>query len=424
MKIALVHDWLTGMRGGERCLEAFLELYPQADVITLVHRPGTTSELIDAHVSQRSVLNRVPGIGRLYRALLPLYPLAAASLDLSGYDLVISLSHAAAKNVRVPRGVPHVCYCFTPMRYIWDQAPYYFNGVKGVLAQPLLAALRRWDQHGAERVTHFVAISTFVAARIRRFYHRSAEVVAPPVRMRTEVDLALSAAEQRLFAAQREPFFLCAGALVPYKRIDLAVRAFSALGLPLWVVGGGSELEKLRAMAAPNVRFFGQVREAVLWESYRRCRALIFPGIEDFGISPVECLASGRPVVGVDAGGLRDSLPGWRPWMRAHLARDRECGVFIPKSGYGSVTALARAVEQFCAFEAAFDPAVACRQAARFSYPRFFRAWRRWALSVGIDPGEVPRQPGARSNPEGQPARGDKGQMAMIRTRAFGNGGS
>jgi hypothetical protein len=171
------------MRGGERCLEAFLRIYPGADIFTLVHVPGTTSPEIDARVVGTSFLNRLPGVRRYYRALLPFYPLAARSLRLEGYDLVISLSHAAVKNVVVPNGVPHVCYCFTPMRYVWDQAPHYFRGFAGLLAKPLIGALRAWDTAGADRVTHFISISNFISARIRKYYGRRAHVIAPPVRV-------------------------------------------------------------------------------------------------------------------------------------------------------------------------------------------------------------------------------------------------
>jgi glycosyltransferase involved in cell wall biosynthesis len=307
------------MRGGERCLEAFLCIYPQADIFTLVHVPGKTSSQIDQRVKVTSFLNKVPRIERLYKAFLPLYPLAVRAFDFTGYDLVISLSHAAAKNVYVPPGIPHVCYCFTPMRYVWDQASAYLRGVKYVCALPLISLLRRWDAQGAKRVSHFIGISTFISARIRRFYGRSSTVIAPPVRMSDEVSFELTPEEREFFERHPEPFFLCAGALVPYKKIDVAVKAFNQLGRPLWVVGGGPEQPALEAIACPNVRILGRVSEAFLWECYRRCRALIFPGIEDFGIVPVECLSAGRPVIGIDAGGLRESVVGFRPWQGSNL---------------------------------------------------------------------------------------------------------
>lgn len=386
-KIALVHDWLTGLRGGERCLEAFLRMYPQADIFTLVHVPGSTTSEIDARVRQVSFLRLIPGISKLYRAFLWLYPAALSSLHLKGYDLVISLSHAAAKNVSVPEGVPHICYCFTPMRYIWDQSRSYFRGIAFYIAQPILQVLRWWDARGAARVTHFVAISSFVAARIRRFYGRGSVVIPPPVRMREDVDLTLNAEQQRFFEQHNEAFFLCAGALVPYKRIDVAIQAFNQLKLPLWIVGGGPELERLRALAGPTIRFLGRADDAVLWECYRRCRALIFPGIEDFGIIPVECLSSGRPVIGVDAGGVGESVNGYRPWVGKSLVPREVSGVFIPKSDCGDPSALAQAVKCFCEVENAFDPTVAETRAALFSHQKFFGAWAAFAHDVAIDPG-------------------------------------
>ncbi len=384
MRVALVHDWLTGMRGGERCLEAFLMLYSSADVFTLVHVPGSTSELIDSRVKKASFLNKLPGIKRLYRACLPLYPLAAASLDLRGYDLVVSLSHAAAKNVRVPKGVPHICYCFTPMRYIWDQAHAYLPGAAYILAQPLLQLLRLWDRRGARRVTRFVAISNFVAARVRRFYGREADVIAPPVRMAEEVSRTLTSEEQAVFAKAHEPFFLCAGALVPYKRIDVAVEAFRALGLPLWVAGAGPEEARLKALAPGNVRFLGRVSEAMLWECYRRCEALVFPGIEDFGIVPVECMASGRPVIAVDSGGIRESAGETRPVRHSDLVLSNECGVFIQKKSHGDPGALVEAVRAYQAARASFSAEQLIERARQFSYRNFFAAWERFAAQAGV----------------------------------------
>lgn len=386
-KVAIVHDWLTGLRGGERCLEAFLQIYPQADIFTLVHVPGSTTPQIDARVKQVSFLRFIPGIKKLYRAFLWLYPAAASSLRLEGYDLVISLSHAAAKNVSVPKGVPHVCYCFTPMRYIWDQARSYFRGVLFYAAQPILQLLRLWDVKGAARVTHFVAISSFVSARIRKFYGRDSVVIAPPVRMRHEVDLKLTPEQELLFANINEPFFLCAGALVPYKRIEVAICAFNELQLPLWIVGSGPELQRLRELAGPTIRFLGRVDDAVLWECYRRCRALIFPGIEDFGIVPVECLSCGRPVIGIDAGGVGETVLGYRPWSPSALVPQHASGVFIPKSGCGDPVALVQAVRCFCEIGNSFDPRVSEDRAACFSYHTFYEAWSSFARRVGIDGG-------------------------------------
>ena len=384
MRVALVHDWLTGMRGGERCLEAFLCIYPDADIFTLVHVPGTTSTMIDARVKVTSFLSRIPGIKKLYKAFLPLYPFAARSFDFTGYDLVVSLSHAAAKNVRVPTGVPHVCYCFTPMRYIWDQAAAYLRGMKYLCALPLITVLRQWDTNGARRVSHFIAISTFISARIRKFYGRSSTVIAPPVRMSDEVSFELTSDERAFFERYPEPFFLSAGALVPYKKIDVAVKAFNELGQPLWIVGGGPEQATLETIAGPTVRVLGRVSEAFLWECYRRCRALIFPGIEDFGIVPVECLSAGRPVIGIDAGGLRESVVGWRPWLGSNLVPTEHTGVFVPKERCGDVSALVETVRTFCKVEGSFSAGTLKNRARRFSYDHFFAAWASFLEEVGL----------------------------------------
>jgi glycosyltransferase involved in cell wall biosynthesis len=393
MKVALVHDWLTGMRGGERCLEAFVSLYPTADIFTLVHVPGSTTPAIDARVKGVSFLHRVPRISKLYRFFLPLYPLAIRSIDLSGYDLVISLSHAAAKNVRIPKGATHVCYCFTPMRYIWDQAGSYFRGLSLLLLQPLLRYLRWWDTRGARGVAEFVGISSFISARIRKYYGRSSFVIPPPVRMADEICAELTEDEEAFFAQHPEPFFLCAGALVPYKRIEVAVDAFNGLGIPLWIVGKGPELERLRGRANMNVRFLGHVSEAFLWECYRRCRALVFPGIEDFGIVPVECLASGRPVIGIQAGGVAETVRGYPLGEASPSQSLAACtGVFIPKSGVGSARALAEAVRFFCEHETQFSSDIAREHARCFSYSQFFQNWQRMCGQIKIYPGVVPTQ--------------------------------
>lgn len=409
MKVALVHDWLTGMRGGERCLEAFLCIYPDADIFTLVHVPGTTSEQIDRRVVATSFLNKIPGVRKLYKVFLPLYPVAAASFDLSGYDLVISLSHAAAKNVTVPAGIPHVCYCFTPMRYIWDQAASYLRGVKYLCALPLIQLLRFWDTRGARRVTHFIAISSFIGARIRAFYGRASTVIAPPVRMSDEHRGGLTPEEAAVFERYPGPFFLCAGALVPYKKVDVAVEAFNQLREPLWIVGAGPELTKIQQLSADNVKVFGRVSEAFLWECYRRCRALVFPGIEDFGIVPVECLSAGKPVIGIDAGGLRESIVGWRHWQDKSLVPSEHTGVFVPKDRCGDPFALIDAVRAFRDVETLFSVSTLKARARQFSYSRFFEQWNTFVGAIGLSKNTRP------SIREGEIANSDS--VGVMRTR-------
>ncbi len=418
MKVALIHDWITGLRGGERCLEAFLGIYPDADIFTLVHVPGSTTAEIDSRVKGTSFLSKLPGVRRYYRTLLPLFPVAVRRFQLKDYDLVISLSHAAAKNVRVSEGTTHVCYCFTPMRYIWDQAPYYFSFFTRVLCAPLFAFLRKWDREGAKRVTHFVAISAFVAARIRLFYGRRARVITPPVRTTGPVDGALSKDEIATLELLPYGFFLCAGALVPYKRIEVAIEAFNRLGLPLVIAGGGAELKRLQRLASPNVIFLGAVRDSLLWECFRRCQALVFPGIEDFGITPVECLASGRPVIGVNAGGLRDFIDDERVWHGSRLVAETPCGVLISKRMYGCPAGVEQAVTAFQAWVTGFSPDRVAEHAQRFSYREFYRAWKHFCDEIGVQPGvESPRfsERGSESaTPNAMPARSMAGEVKVV----------
>ncbi len=365
MKVAIVHDWITGLRGGERCLLEFLKLYPEAEIFTLLHVPGTTSPEIDSRVRQCSWLQSIPGIKKLYRLCLPLYPSAARSLVLSGYDLVISLSHAAAKNVTIPEGTRHLSYCFTPMRYVWDQQDAYF-GLWGRGVEPLFQMLRRWDVRGSRSVDQFAAISHLVAARIRRFYQRRSTVIYPAV------DTSWIAPAKEGSAGEA---FLYAGALVPYKRPDLVVEAFNRTGEKLWIAGSGPMLAKLKRQAAPNITFLGFLPDAELAEVYRRARALIFPGKEDFGMIPVECMAAGRPVLGAYAGGLKETVAGIKIWNESAMIPSDPSGVWYRPSDHGELGELISAIQWFQANEGRFTVAGCRTQAERFSPERFRAAW-------------------------------------------------
>ncbi|HEX8201633.1 MAG TPA: glycosyltransferase [Isosphaeraceae bacterium] len=303
LRVALVHDWLTGMRGGEKCLEVLCRALPGATLHTLIHRRGRLSPAIEAMDIRTTPLQGVPGVFRHYRHLLPVMPLAARWWRTGAVDLVVSLSHCVAKAVQPPPGVPHVCYCFTPMRYAWDGRRAYLEGWSGrplrrAAAGLLLDRLRAWDRATAARVTHFVAISETVRARIARCYGRDSRVIRPPV----QADFYTPG------AGPRDGPYLCVSALVPYKRVDHAVAACSASGRPLVVIGEGPERARLERLAGPTVRFLGWQPDAVIRDHYRRCRALLFPGEEDFGIVPAEALACGAPVLALGRGGAAETV--------------------------------------------------------------------------------------------------------------------
>ena len=302
-RVVLAHDWLTGMRGGEKVLESLCRLFPDAPILTLLHVRGSVSVEIERHPIHTSFVQRLPRADRVYRNYLPLFPSAIEMFDTDDADVVISTSHCAAKAV-VPTGrAVHICYCHSPMRYAWDQFDAYFAAARvgpvrhGVLRH-LMAWLARWDRATARRVHRFVANSGFVAGRIARYYNRRASVLHPPV-------------DTQFFTPSGdapEPYFLVVSALVPYKRIDVAILAAARLGVPLKIVGTGPELARLRAIAGPTVEFLGALEATALRDAYRRAKAVVLPAEEDFGIVPVEALACGRPVIALGRGGAPESI--------------------------------------------------------------------------------------------------------------------
>jgi len=344
-RVAVIHDWLTGMRGGEQVLEAILDLVPDAELFTLFHFPGSVSKAIESHTIHTSRLQSLAMRVRDYRTLLPLFPRAVRTWDLSGFDLVISSSHAVAKGVDA-RGKPHLCYCHTPMRYIWDRFDDYFpRGAKRILAKPVAARLRRWDVAASTSVTRFVANSNFVRDRIRAYYDRDATVVHPFVD-----DAFLQPPLNR----HRDDFHVVVSALVPYKHIELAIDA--AADRRLVVIGGGPLLESLRARGGPNVQFLGHVSRDVIIDHLGRAQSLILPGVEDFGITPLEAMALGTPVVAFGTGGVRDSVvPG-------------TTGIFFESAAVHSLRAALDEVEG-----RAWDRTAIRAHAAQFSRERFHR---------------------------------------------------
>lgn len=305
MKLALVHDWLNQNGGAEDVLETLVRLYPEAPIYTSMYAPDLLPDAYRAWDIRTSWLDRLPGIHQHHQRYLPLYPLAFDRLDLSAYEVVLSNKSGFCHGVRGGPDTLHICYCLTPTRYIWDLDSYlareeFGAGVRA--AARLVARLYRgWDYAAAQRVDRFIAISSEVQARIQRVYHRDATIIYPPV----------EAAERFAPAASHDDYFLVLSRLVPYKRIDLAVEACTRLGLPLLVGGTGRDRERLEALAGPTVEFLGYVPDGDLPDLFARCRALIFPGLEDFGIVPVQAMAAGRPVIAFRGGGSLDTvIPG------------------------------------------------------------------------------------------------------------------
>lgn len=360
-RVAIIHYWLVGMRGGERVLERMLRLFPGADIFTHVYDPDSVSELIRSHRVQTSFIQRLPFATRHYQKYLPLMPLALEELDLRGYDLVISSESGPAKGILAAPDAYHLCYCHSPMRYLWDHYHPYKEMSGGLTRRSmpwLFHGLRKWDQASAQRPDKVLANSSFIARRIRKSWGRDAEVVHPPV----EVDL---------FDSCDTPgdHYLWVGQMTPYKRADLVVDAFNRLGLPLLMVGTGEMAADIARRAGPNIRIVERLGFADLRRAYAECRALIFPPEEDFGIVPVEANAAGRPVIAYGRGGVCDSIV------------PDETGVFFHEQ---SVDALVDAVERFERWHPEFSPEAARANARRFA-PEVFDARFTAAISEGMD---------------------------------------
>ena len=337
------------MRGGEKVLEVVCERFPEADLFTIVHVPGSVSATIERHRIRTSFVQRLPGVTRYYRYYLPLFPAAVERLDLRGYDFVLSLSHCAVKSVITPPGTRHLCYCLTPMRYAWDQFDAYFGPARigkfgSTMMRPIMDRLARWDRETADRVDRYVAISHYVAGRIRRYYNRGASVVYPPV----DTDF-FSPGE-----APPERYALVVSALVPYKRIEVAIEACARVGIALKIVGDGPQRVSLERAAGTKAEFLGRRSDADVRDLYRRAAVVLLPGEEDFGIVPLEAQACGRPVVALGRGGATETVVSG------------ETGLLVDDV---SAEAFADAVS--AALAQTFDKALIRHHAERFGRARF-----------------------------------------------------
>ena len=353
MKIAIIHDWLTGMRGGEKCLEVLCKLYPSADIFTLLHIPGKVSPVIESHRIHTSFIQNLPFAESKYRYYLPLMPSAIEAFDLKEYDLILSSSHCVAKSVKPGPSSMHICYCHTPMRYIWDQFDQYFGkGKSSWFAATAMKFIRgwlqRWDVKTSRRVNHFIANSRHVQKRIKKYYNQEAAIIHPPV----DTGLFTPDTDEK-----KENYFLIVSAFAPYKRLDLAVNAFNQLNLPFVVIGEGQDAKRLKEMAKTNIHFEGWLDNSQIRSHFARCRAFIFSGEEDFGITLLEAQAMGRPVIALGRGGALETVvpdsQSWKPETGIDkIATSQPTGVFFYEQ---TPEALIKAIQHFKSIESQFD---------------------------------------------------------------------
>ncbi|MGB9811937.1 MAG: glycosyltransferase family 4 protein, partial [Dictyoglomus turgidum] len=360
--VAVVHDWIVNIGGAEKVLKAILELFPDADVYTLVYLKDTLRKLGINNKVYSSFISGLPFAKTKYSYYLPLMPLAIEQFDLSKYDLVISSSHCVAKGVLTKSYQIHICYCHTPMRYIWDlYFPYLKehkleNGIKGIFVKPILHYLRIWDVSSANRVDYFIANSQNVANRIRKIYRRDSVVIYPPVDV-----------ERFLPSYKKEDYFMVLSRLVPYKKVDLVVETFNELNLPLVVIGDGEEMGKIKKMAKENIKILGWQEDDVVKEYLAKAQALIFASEEDFGIVSVEAQACGTPVIAYNRGGAKETVI------------DGETGILFEEQ---NVESLKKAVLRFLKERDNFQRDKIMENAKRFSEDRFKREFKSYIEGI------------------------------------------
>jgi glycosyltransferase involved in cell wall biosynthesis len=360
LKVALVHYWFINWRGGERVVEAIADMFPQADLYSLVVDPSVLPDSLRKRSLTTSFVQKLPGSRRWHRFLIPLYPIALEQFDLRGYDLVISSESGPAKGVITSSNTCHICYCHSPMRYLWDMYHSYRNeGGMNLFKRALFSLsahyLRIWDLASASRVDHFIANSENVASRIRKHYRREATVIHPPVKV-----------SSGYLSETAEDYYLVVGQLVDYKRVDLAIEACNRLRRPLKIIGHGEQYKRLRRLAGPTVEFLGSLPDEEVYKQYARCRALLFPGEEDFGMVPVEAQSFGRPVIAYGRGGVLETIKGF--FADEPAEPELETGVFFRQP---TVESLAEAIHAFERYESRFSPPFIRSTVERFGESRF-----------------------------------------------------
>lgn len=366
MRVALVHDWLTGMRGGEKVLEEMCKIYPDADLYTLVHIKGSVSKIIENRKIFESFLGRFPLADKKYRWYLPLMPKAIESFNLEGYDLVISSSHCVAKGI-ISGKIPHICYCHTPMRYAWDMRHHYFNRerfgkVTLFVINKILPTLQKWDIKSADRPDLYIANSDYIRRRIKKTYQKEAEVLYPPV------DTDYYCPGKTVPPLAQRDYYLIVSAFAPYKKVDLAVSVFAQNGKKLIIVGSGEDETRLKNMATPNVEFRKGVDDLALRELYRNAKGLLFPGEEDFGIVPVEAMSCGTPVIGYAKGGLLETVVPLRESTK------HATGIYFD---HQTKEALDSAVEMFETKMEKLDPLLISKHAEKFATGQFVNGLKK-----------------------------------------------